>query len=160
MTWPTGFLRTLGIEIVFGREGRLGTRTIRITAVGENRLHDTVSIASRVSDHGAGLKPLSARGTGAFIAQTLLTVLTQNNSPSSGKDIAAARSKLVITSSMTILAAARGRKVYSLHAPEVECIGKGKTHRPPGQGERRHHDETFRRRVIFTHAAAGARQSL
>jgi IS5 family transposase len=24
----------------------------------------------------------------------------------------------------------RGRKVYSLHAPEVECIGKGKTHRP------------------------------
>jgi hypothetical protein len=25
------FLRTLGIEIVFGREGRLGTRTIRIT---------------------------------------------------------------------------------------------------------------------------------
>jgi hypothetical protein len=24
----------------------------------------------------------------------------------------------------------RGRKVYSLHAPEVECIGKGKPHRP------------------------------
>jgi len=24
----------------------------------------------------------------------------------------------------------RGRKVYSLHAPEVECIGKGKTHAP------------------------------
>lgn len=24
----------------------------------------------------------------------------------------------------------RGPKVYSLHAPEVECIGKGKTHRP------------------------------
>ena len=24
----------------------------------------------------------------------------------------------------------RGRKVYSLHAPEVECIGKGKTHKP------------------------------
>jgi hypothetical protein len=24
----------------------------------------------------------------------------------------------------------RGRKVYSLHAPEVECIGKGKGHRP------------------------------
>ena len=34
------FLRTLGIEIVFGREGRLGTRTIRITAMGENRNHD------------------------------------------------------------------------------------------------------------------------
>jgi len=24
----------------------------------------------------------------------------------------------------------RGKKVYSLHAPEVECIGKGKPHRP------------------------------
>jgi IS5 family transposase len=24
----------------------------------------------------------------------------------------------------------RGRKVYSLHVPEVECIGKGKAHRP------------------------------
>lgn len=24
----------------------------------------------------------------------------------------------------------RGNKVYSLHAPEVECIGKGKAHRP------------------------------
>lgn len=24
----------------------------------------------------------------------------------------------------------RGRKLYSLHAPEVECIGKGKAHRP------------------------------
>ena len=41
-------LRALGIEIVFGREGRLGTRTIRITAMGENRTHDTVSTVSRV----------------------------------------------------------------------------------------------------------------
>jgi hypothetical protein len=51
------FLRTLGIEIAFGREGRFGTRTIRITAIGENQLHDTVSTVSRVSDngHGAGL---------------------------------------------------------------------------------------------------------
>lgn len=24
----------------------------------------------------------------------------------------------------------RGRKVYSLHAPEMECIGKGKAHKP------------------------------
>jgi IS5 family transposase len=24
----------------------------------------------------------------------------------------------------------RGKKVYSLHAPEVECIGKDKAHRP------------------------------
>ena len=43
-------LRALGIEIVFGREGRLGTRTIRITAMGENRTHNTVSTVSRVSD--------------------------------------------------------------------------------------------------------------
>ena len=50
-------LRALGIEIVFGREGRLGTRTIRITAIGENRTHNTVSTVSRVSDRvgGAGL---------------------------------------------------------------------------------------------------------
>jgi hypothetical protein len=44
------FLRALGIEIVFGREGRLGTRTIRITAMGENRIHNTA--VSHVSDHG------------------------------------------------------------------------------------------------------------
>jgi transposase, IS5 family len=25
---------------------------------------------------------------------------------------------------------ARGRKIYALHAPEVECIGKGKSHKP------------------------------
>src|SRR6476619_4744165 len=59
--WPAApgqtFLRTLGIEIVFGREGRLGTRTIRITAMGENRTHDTVSTVSHASAHGdrAGL---------------------------------------------------------------------------------------------------------
>ena len=34
------FLRTPGIEIVFDREGRLGTRTITITAVGESRSHN------------------------------------------------------------------------------------------------------------------------
>ena len=45
------FLRILGIEIAFGREGRFGTRTIRITAIGENRLHDTVSTVSRVRDN-------------------------------------------------------------------------------------------------------------
>jgi len=55
------FLRTLGIEIAFGREGRLGMRIIRITAMGENRSHNTVSTVSTVSrvsdhDHGADLK--------------------------------------------------------------------------------------------------------
>jgi hypothetical protein len=73
-----------GLRFVFGREGRLGTRTIRITAKGENRTHDTVSTVSRVSDHGdrASLnnKPSSARtGTGALIVQTMLTVVTQNS---------------------------------------------------------------------------------
>jgi hypothetical protein len=51
------FLRTVGIEIAFGREGRFGTRTIRITAIGDNQLHDTVSTVSCVSDNGAGLNP-------------------------------------------------------------------------------------------------------
>ena len=40
------FLRTLGIEIAFGRVGRFGTRIIRITAIGENQLRDTVSTVS------------------------------------------------------------------------------------------------------------------
>jgi hypothetical protein len=48
------FLRTLGIEIVFDREGQLGMRTIRITAMGENRSHNTVSTVSCVSDYGHG----------------------------------------------------------------------------------------------------------
>jgi len=51
------FLSTLGIEIEFGREGRLGTRTITITAAGESRSLNnvsTVSIVSRVSDNGCG----------------------------------------------------------------------------------------------------------
>ena len=48
------FLRTLGIDIVFGREGRLGTRTIRITAIGEHQSRNTVSTVSRVSDNSDG----------------------------------------------------------------------------------------------------------
>jgi hypothetical protein len=48
------FLRTLGIEIVFSREGRVGARTIRITAIGENRSDNTVSTVSCVSDNGRG----------------------------------------------------------------------------------------------------------
>jgi transposase, IS5 family len=57
----------------------------------------------------------------------------------------------------------RGRKVYSLHAPEVECIGKGKAHRPYEfgvQGQRRHHGETFRRRAVRHPCRSTARQSL
>jgi hypothetical protein len=48
------FLRRLGIEIVFGREGRLGRRTIRITAVAEDQSRNSVSTVSRVSDNGDG----------------------------------------------------------------------------------------------------------
>jgi len=51
------FLRTLGIEIVFGREGRLGMRTIRIMATDENRFHNIVSTVSRVSDNGDAAGP-------------------------------------------------------------------------------------------------------
>ena len=47
------FLRTLGIEIAFGREGRLGTRTIRITAIGEDRSRNTVCTVSSVRGDGA-----------------------------------------------------------------------------------------------------------
>ena len=36
------------------REGRLGTRTIRITAMGENKSDNTVSTVSNVSDNGDG----------------------------------------------------------------------------------------------------------
>jgi hypothetical protein len=49
------FLRTLGIEIVFGREGRLGTRTIRITAA----IDETHNTVSPVSDNGHGTGPSS-----------------------------------------------------------------------------------------------------
>jgi transposase, IS5 family len=39
----------------------------------------------------------------------------------------------------------RGRKVYSLHAPEVECIGKGKPHRPYEFGVKVSVATTFKR---------------
>jgi hypothetical protein len=45
------FLCILGIEIVFGREGQLGTRTITITAMGEDRSHNAISNVGGVSDH-------------------------------------------------------------------------------------------------------------
>jgi hypothetical protein len=54
------FLRTLGIEIVFGREGRLGTRTIRITAIGEDRSRNTVCTVSSVRGDGARVGTTSA----------------------------------------------------------------------------------------------------
>jgi hypothetical protein len=51
------FLRALGIEIMFSREGHLGTRTIHITA--QHRSQVTVSTVTCASVNGqrAGLKP-------------------------------------------------------------------------------------------------------
>jgi hypothetical protein len=44
------FLRALGIDIAFGREGRAGSRVIRM----HTTLANTVSIVSSVRDHGLG----------------------------------------------------------------------------------------------------------
>ena len=46
------FLRTLGIEITFSREGRTGTRTIRVSTSAENTV-STVSIVSAAPSHGS-----------------------------------------------------------------------------------------------------------
>ena len=48
------FLSTFGIDIAFGRGGRVGTRIITITARGADRSRNTVSTVSRVSNHGDG----------------------------------------------------------------------------------------------------------
>ena len=57
----------------------------------------------------------------------------------------------------------RGRKVYSLHAPEVECIGKGKAHKPYEFGVKVSVATTLKHSTggqFVTHAAGAARQSL
>jgi hypothetical protein len=46
------FLRTLGIEITFSREGRTGTRMIRVSTSAENTV-STVSIVSAAHYHGS-----------------------------------------------------------------------------------------------------------
>src|SRR5947209_18319901 len=51
----------------------------------------------------------------------------------------------------------RGKKIYSLHAPEVECIGKGKAHRPYEFGVKVSVTTTVKHSVggqFVTHAAA------
>jgi ERF superfamily len=53
------FLRTLGIDIAFGREGRLGMRTIRITD--ENQFPNIVRTVSRASDNGDGAGSIHPR---------------------------------------------------------------------------------------------------
>ena len=57
----------------------------------------------------------------------------------------------------------RGPKVYSLHAPEVECIGKGKAHKPYEFGvkvSRRHHAQPRQGRPVRHPCEGAARQSL
>jgi hypothetical protein len=49
-----GFLRALGIDITFSREGRAGSRIIRIRATLENTV-STVSTVSSIGDNGAGV---------------------------------------------------------------------------------------------------------
>jgi hypothetical protein len=48
------FLRALGIDITFSREGRAGNRTIRMRATTENTV-STVCTVSSIGDNGAGL---------------------------------------------------------------------------------------------------------
>ena len=45
-------LRTLGIEIAFGREGRAGTRIIRMSAPHQHEPHETVSTVSTFLSSG------------------------------------------------------------------------------------------------------------
>jgi hypothetical protein len=50
------FLRVVGIDIAFGREGRAGSRIIRI----RRTLDNTVCTVSSVRDHGSGVRTTSA----------------------------------------------------------------------------------------------------
>ena len=57
----------------------------------------------------------------------------------------------------------RGHKIYSLHAPEVECIGKGKPHKPYEFGVKVSVATTLKHckgGQFVTHVQATARQSL
>ena len=54
-------LRTLGIEIAFGREGRAGTRIIRMTNLPHDEIHKTVSTVSTVGPTD-GSKPFGPEG--------------------------------------------------------------------------------------------------
>jgi hypothetical protein len=51
------FLRALGIEIMFSREGHLGTRTIHITAQHQSQVTVSTVTCASVNGQGAGLKP-------------------------------------------------------------------------------------------------------
>lgn len=85
------FLRVLGIDLAISREGRPGSRIIRIRATQEN----TVSMISSVRDHGDRVttqsppqsagnvpdvvrRPAPNRTSQTLPMQTMLTVLTQS----------------------------------------------------------------------------------
>jgi hypothetical protein len=77
---PT-FLRLLGIDIAFGREGRAGSRVIRMHA----RFATTVSTVSSVRDNAPSRSPLRPAGDiddnrteNPRDGRTMLAVLTQN----------------------------------------------------------------------------------
>jgi hypothetical protein len=53
-----------------------------------------------------------------------------------------------------------GPKVYSLHAPEVECIGKGKSHKPYEFGVKASAAPSSAAKVASSPSIPGARQSL
>ena len=55
------FLRTLGIEITFSREGRTGTRMIRVSTSAENSV-STVSTVSAARSNGSSLTESESRG--------------------------------------------------------------------------------------------------
>jgi hypothetical protein len=57
-------LRALGIEIAFSREGRGGTRIIRMSASHAKRNGKTVSTVSTVSDHDPSNSANPALGVG------------------------------------------------------------------------------------------------
>jgi hypothetical protein len=59
-------LRALGIEITFSREGRGGTRIIRISTSHENARQDTVSTVTTVIDRGASKSGPAVRQAGTF----------------------------------------------------------------------------------------------
>jgi hypothetical protein len=79
------FLRMMGIEITFSREGRSGTRMIRVSTNGE----DTVSNVSTVSVLDQTIRPMLARsaddadGTDANLAFVSAKFVTRPNQPCS-----------------------------------------------------------------------------
>jgi hypothetical protein len=55
-------LRTLGIQIFFGREGRAGTRTIRMSAPHQHERHETVSTVNPFVSNASEAADLPADG--------------------------------------------------------------------------------------------------